>query len=115
MRLNSFDDFTPLKEVVLGSADGSRDRLLDISFDMFISDYLTGARGYYPSITDWHTGEGRRNRNEPHRLAQKKRFLDELIEDVEEIAARLEELSVRVIRPMPPGPAEEVATPAWRG
>ena len=59
MRLNSFDDFTPLREVVIGSADGYRERLHDLSFDMFISDNLTGARGYYPSITDWRPGAER--------------------------------------------------------
>ncbi|MFF5176174.1 glycine amidinotransferase [Micromonospora sp. NPDC000089] len=115
MRLNSYDDFTPLKEVVLGSADGYLDRLHDLSFDEFISDNLTGARGYYPSITDWRPGEDRRRRNEPHRLAQKTRFLNELIEDVEGLAEQLKALSVTVHRPLPLDPATgEVVTPAWR-
>ena len=115
MRLNSFDDFTPLKEVVLGSASGYLERLRDISFDMFISDNLSGARGYYPSVSDWRPGPDRRNRNEPHRLAQKQRFLEELIEDVEGMAAQLADLGVRVLRPMPLDPGlTEVSTPAWR-
>lgn len=65
MRLNSYDDFTPLKEVVLGSADGYLDRVRDMSFDMFISDNLSGARGYYPSISTWRDSEERRDRNTP--------------------------------------------------
>lgn len=114
MRLNSFDDFTPLKEVVLGSATGYRDRIRDLSFDVFVSDNLSGARGYYPSITDWRDGEGRRDRDEPHRLAVKQRYIEELIEDVEGLAAVLESLSVRVHRPMPLGPAlGEMSAPAW--
>jgi len=114
MKLNSYDDFTPLREVVLGSADGYLNRLPDLSFDMFISDNLTGARGYYPSISDWRPGEDRARRNEPDRLALKTRFLDELIEDVEELARQLVALSVTVHRPMPLDPGlDEVSTPAW--
>ncbi|GAA2353992.1 glycine amidinotransferase [Streptomyces violaceusniger] len=115
MRLNSYDDFTPLKEVVVGSADGYRDRLRDMSFDMFISDNLSGARGYYPSISTWRDSEERRGRNSPHRLAMKERFTDELIEDVEGVAAVLTSLGVTVHRPRQPGPGlTEVATPAWK-
>lgn len=96
MRLNSYDDFTLLKEVVLGSADGYLDRVRDMSFDMFISDNLSGARGYYPSLSTWRDSEERRDRNTPHRLEQKERFLGELVEDVEGLAAQLAALGVTV-------------------
>jgi glycine amidinotransferase len=114
VRLNSYDDFTGLREVVLGSAEGYRDRLRDLSFDMFISDNLSGARGYYPSITDWRPGQERERRNEPGRLALKIRFLEELIEDVEGIKTALESLGVRVYRPLFPasGPSDGTAL-AW--
>jgi len=114
MRLNSFDDFSPLKEVILGSASDYHSRILDLSFDMFIIDNLSGARGYYPSIADWHDGGSRAERNEPHRLDMKLRFVDELIEDVEGIEAILKSFSVKVHRPMAfdstPG---DVVSPAW--
>jgi glycine amidinotransferase len=114
MRLNSFDDFSPLKEVVLGSASGYLERIRDLSFDMFISDNLSGARGYYPSITDWFQGPERRDRNEPRRLAMKERYLRELIEDVEELADQLKALPVRVHRPMALDPAlGEMSAPGW--
>ncbi|MFI0982554.1 glycine amidinotransferase [Streptomyces sp. NPDC021093] len=114
MRLNSFDDFTALKEVVLGSADGYADRIHDLSFDMFISDNLSGAKGYYPSISEWRPSQERDDRNEPHRLALKKRFLEELIEDVEGIADSFRELGVTVHRPLALDPAAtDVTTPAW--
>jgi glycine amidinotransferase len=114
MQLNSFDDFTPLREVVLGSASDYADRVRELSFDMFISDNLTGARGYYPSISDWRPGPDRENRNEPHRLAMKERYLQELIEDVEGIAETLASLSVRVHRPMALTPElDRVSSPAW--
>jgi glycine amidinotransferase len=114
MRLNSFEDFTPLKEIVLGSADGYADRVRDMSFDMFVSDNLSGARGYYPSISTWRDSAERRERNAPRLLAMKERFLQELIEDVEGIAAHLESLHVTVHRPLAPGSdLDHVATPAW--
>lgn len=114
MRLNSYDDFTPLKEVVLGSADGYLDRVHDMSFDMFISDNLSGARGYYPSLSTWRDSEERRERNSPHRLAMKERFLGELVEDVEGLAAQLTALGVTVHRPRQPDPGlTRVATPAF--
>ncbi|AUY49204.1 glycine amidinotransferase [Streptomyces sp. CB01881] len=114
MRLNSYDDFTPLKEVVLGSAVNYAERLRDLSFDMFISDNVSGARGYYASITDWRPGEDRKKRNEPQRLAMKERFLDELIEDVEGIAAALKSLGLTVHRPMRLAPeATEMSAPGW--
>ncbi len=114
MQLNSFDDFTPLREVILGSADGYVTRLRDLSFDMFISDNLTGARGYYPSITDWYKGEGRADRNEPGRLALKERFVHELVEDVEGMAQQLTALGVQVHRPMAVGSdLGDMTAPAW--
>src|SRR3954447_15174279 len=114
MRLNSYEDFSPLKEIILGSAEGYVERLRDLSFDMFISDNLTGARGYYPSITDWRPGEDRRRRNEPQRYALKSRYLNELIEDVAELGAQLEALSVTVLRPMPLAAGlSAVSAPGW--
>jgi glycine amidinotransferase len=114
MRLNSFDDFSPLKEVVLGSAAGYLDRVRDLSFDMFISDNLSGAKGYYPSIHDWRPGPEREARNEPRLLAMKQRFLEELVEDVEGIAEQLTKAGVRVLRPVDPSPQlREVSSPAW--
>jgi glycine amidinotransferase len=114
MRLNSFDDFSPLKEVVVGDASGYVERIRDLSFDEFISDNLSGARGYYPSITDWRGGETRRNRNEPRRVAMKERYVHELIEDVDGIAAQLAALSIKVYRPMTaPSALGEVAALGW--
>jgi glycine amidinotransferase len=114
MLLNSFDDFSPLREVIVGAADDYVDRVRDLSFDMFISDNVSGARGYYPSITDWRPGPERQARNEPHRLAMKQRYLDELIEDIDGMVTTLESMSVRVRRPMRlASDLGEVAAPAW--
>ncbi|BCY14190.1 glycine amidinotransferase [Actinoplanes sp. L3-i22] len=114
MRLNSYDDFTPLKEVILGSATDYAQRLRDLSFDMFISDNLTGARGYYPSITDWRPSADRDHRNEPAKLALKERFLDELVEDIEGLGTQIAQLGVTVHRPMALPPSlGEVTAPGW--
>lgn len=114
MRLNSYDDFTPLKEIVVGSAGGYVDRIMDLSFDMFISDNVSGTRGYFPSLSTWRASEARARRNEPDRLSLKKRLLDELVEDVEGVAKQLAALSVAVHRPTEPAPdLTRVVTPAW--
>jgi glycine amidinotransferase len=115
MRLNSYDDWTPLKEVVLGSATDYAERVDDLSFDMFISDNLSGARGYYPSIAAWHdNAASRATRNEPRKVEQKRRFLGELIEDVENMGSVLDSLGVTVLRPVPLGaPGPDMVAPAW--
>ncbi|WP_267244916.1 glycine amidinotransferase [Streptomyces sp. PR69] len=111
MRLNSFDDFTPLKEIIVGSADNYAERVRDLTFEMFISDNLTGARGYYPTISV--SGEARLDES-PERIAFRQRLADELVEDVEGMAAALESLSVTVHRPMALEKVDRgVTAPAW--
>ncbi|MDJ1134786.1 glycine amidinotransferase [Streptomyces iconiensis] len=115
MRLNSFDDWSPLKEIIVGSATNYAERVGDLSFDMFISDNLSGARGYYPTIAPSRGGgQGRGAEADPRREAMKQRFADELVEDVEGMAALMESMSIKVHRPLPierePG---DVRTPAW--
>jgi len=111
MRLNSYDDFSPLKEIIVGTATNYAERVRDLSFEMFISDNLTGARGYYPTIrpsSDEGLGES------PERIAFRQRLADELVEDVEEMVTILEALSITVHRPMAPESVDRgVVAPAW--
>ncbi|WP_327132138.1 glycine amidinotransferase [Streptomyces sp. NBC_01343] len=111
MRLNSYDEWSSLKEVIVGSADNYAQRVRDLSFDMFISDNLTGARGYYPSIRvsqDGTTDES------PERIAFRQRLADELVEDVEGMADTLRSLGITVHRPLAPEKFDRgVRTPFW--
>ncbi|MGW6461234.1 hypothetical protein ACWF94_35790 [Streptomyces sp. NPDC055078] len=47
MRLNSHDDFTPLKEIVVGSAANYLSHERDVSFELFHHENLSGFR------SDW--------------------------------------------------------------
>jgi glycine amidinotransferase len=109
VKLNSYDDWSPLKEIVVGSADGYREHAADLSFDLFFYDNLTQdnqerSHGYYPRIGAPST-DGRR-------LAIKQRYVEELNEDVEGIADTLSALGVTVLRPIRTV-AGEITTPAW--
>ncbi|GAA2268148.1 inosamine-phosphate amidinotransferase [Streptomyces ruber] len=116
MRLNSHDEWSPLREVVLGSAAGYRSHVPDLSFDLFFYENLTQdnadrSHGYYPRLTGVpSTGEPRPS----PRLTIKERYVDELNEDVEGMAATLRSLDVIVHRPMDVmSTTGDVRTPAW--
>lgn len=107
--LSSYDDWSPLREIVVGSADGYREHVADLSFDLFFYDNLTQdnqtpSRGYYPRLGG--------PRVEGRRLAIKQRYVEELNEDVEGIADALVAAGVTVLRPMRVT-AGDVRTPAW--
>jgi glycine amidinotransferase len=113
MRLNSYDEWSPLKEIIVGSGSGYTEHLADLSFDLFFYDNLTQDNrgrpdGYYPRL-------GARDRSASGtRLAIKQRYVDELNEDVEEMAKTISFLGVVVHRPMrAAGTTGEVTTPAW--
>lgn len=114
MRLNSYDEWSPLREIVVGSADNYTSHDRELSFDLFFHDNLTQdnrhfrTEWYYPRLTS-----GR-----PARPGQsvpiKQRYVDELAEDLEALVGVLESLSVTVHRPLPlAADTTEVRTPAW--
>ncbi|MGX1914094.1 glycine amidinotransferase [Streptomyces phaeochromogenes] len=128
LRLNSFDEWSPLREVVVGSADNYVSHERELSFDLFFHDNLVhdnrvhdhlgpdnAAQGnsgrsewYYPRLTTRREGTGRQ------RTAVARRHVDELNEDLEGLAETLRDLGVTVHRPLPlPPEATEVTTPAW--
>ncbi|MGC0375072.1 glycine amidinotransferase [Streptomyces sp. SAI-229] len=116
MQLNSFDEWSPLREAIVGSAENyvSHDR--ELSFDLFFHDNIAKDNGsrsewYYPRLSSRKdraggAGEGR--------TPIKQRYVDELNEDLEGIAEALASLSVTVHRPVNMAAATtEVRTPAW--
>lgn len=98
--LNSFDDFSPLKEIIVGSANGYRDHLHRMSFDTFISDNLTGTRGYYASIAPWAGPADPKKQIVSRDRGLEAEFVEELIEDVELLASTLLSAGVKVMRPL---------------
>ncbi|MFV2104380.1 glycine amidinotransferase [Micromonospora sp. LOL_024] len=106
MKLNSFDEWSPLREVVVGSAVNYTSHERELSFDLFFHDNLVRSEWYYPRLSAPSAGKSA--------SAIKQRYVDELNEDVENIARILESLGVLVHRPMPVHPStNEVKTLAW--
>ncbi|MGI5457611.1 glycine amidinotransferase [Streptomyces sp. CA-249302] len=108
-RLNSHDDFTPLKEVIVGSAANYVGHDRDVSFELFHHENLSGFRSdwAYPRLARAAAG---------HResWAIKARYADELHEDVEALAATLAGLGVVVHRPLPlPADVAPIAGLGW--
>jgi len=112
MKLNSFDEWSPLKEVIVGSAKNYTSHERELSFDLFFHDNLIRTEWYYPRLSTPgdHTNENKKTTQ----LPIKQRYVEELMEDIEGIATTLESLSVKVLRPQDLDEATvQVQTPAW--
>lgn len=105
--LNTYDDWSPLKEVIVGSAANYTSHERELSFDLFYYDEIPNAHMYYPR----HHAPAEGGRGAPSPIKQK--YVEELNEDVEGMAEVLESLSVIVHRPMPIEENIAVRTPAW--
>ncbi|MEO5876315.1 MAG: glycine amidinotransferase [Streptosporangiaceae bacterium] len=111
MQLNSHDDFSPLREIIVGSATNYTSHDRELSFDLFHHDNLKGFRSdwAYPRLTtptgystdrDWKI---------------KQRYAEELAEDVEDLAAVLADAGVTVHRPLDlPENAAPIAGFGWQ-
>jgi len=116
MRLNSCDEWSPLKEVVVGSAANYVTHERDLSFELFFHDNIandnpTRSEWYYPRLSARKTGAAGTNGGQ---VPVKQRYVAELNEDLEGIAEALESLSVNVLRPIDlTEDTTEVRTPAW--
>ncbi|MGW6706117.1 glycine amidinotransferase [Streptomyces sp. NPDC054956] len=95
MRLHSHDDFTPLREVIVGSAVNYTGHDRDVSFELFHHENITGFRSdwAYPRLTSTRGGS-------PEQWTISRRYAEELAEDVEDLAATLAGLGVTVHRPL---------------
>lgn len=106
--LNSYDEWSPLREIVVGSALNYTSHERELSFELFFHDNINRSEWYYPRLMAATGGAA------SQRSPIKQRYVDELNEDVQGIADALTALSVTVRRPLDvdPGTAE-VRTPAW--
>jgi glycine amidinotransferase len=111
MRLHSFDDFTPLREVIVGSAANYLSHDRDVTFELFFHESLAGYRSdwAYPRLAARPPGpEGRAH-------LVRRRYADELHEDVENLAGVLAAAGVTVRRPLPlPPGAAPIAGLGWQ-
>ncbi len=109
MIVNSYDEWSPLKEVIVGSPINYNLDDIELSFKIFFHDNAADKLEFcYPSY-DKKSGEAM----QPNpRL--KKRYLEELTEDVEGLVHTLENLGIRVFRPMPLNKSIKFNTPYWQ-
>jgi glycine amidinotransferase len=107
MKANSFNEWAPLREVVVGTSASYEAHELELSFRLFFND-VAHSSFYYPSLDARHpleAGDSRRALNH--------RYVEELTEDVEEFASTLLGAGVLVLRPDPLGRRTEFSTPNW--
>ncbi|GAB2739738.1 glycine amidinotransferase [Kitasatospora kifunensis] len=110
MRLSSHDDFTSLREIIVGSAANYLSHERDVTFELFHHENLTGFRSdwAYPRLAA-HGGAT------PQSWQIKHRYAEELHEDVEDLAATLASFGVTVHRPLPlPPDAAPIAGLGWQ-
>ncbi|WGM18772.1 hypothetical protein QEH68_11955 [Paenarthrobacter sp. OM7] len=106
-KLNSYDGWSPLREVVLGTARNFYSHSRDISFDVFFQDNVSPVHSYYPRVTP-------KSAAKPATHSIKEQYVDELVEDLEEISGTLQRLGITVHRPLDIDPTlSSVQTPFW--
>jgi len=112
MKVNSYTEWSPLKEVIVGSPINYNAHDLELSFKLFFHDYAF-LEFYYPSYQA--KGEEKRidDEHKPQSRTLKKQYLEELAEDVEELTQTLERLGVKTFRPTPLNEAILFKTPYW--
>ncbi|MBC2878290.1 MULTISPECIES: glycine amidinotransferase [Streptomyces] len=116
MSLNSYDSWSPLREVVVGSAENYSSHERELSFDLFFHDEMPYSRMYYPR----HRAPGEDASGEDgtdtgaRQSPIKQRYVEELQEDVEGMVDTLTSLGVTVHRPAPLAEHIEVRTPTFR-
>ena len=99
-RVNSWDEWSPLREVVVGSPVNFDLPSPELSFKLFFHDNVD--RDF------WHTGPGKTGD-----VTVKRQYLEELYEDVDEFASALTDLDVLVHRPLEMPSVVDVRTPYW--
>lgn len=107
--VNSYDEWTPLKEVVVGVCEGYDAHDMDNSFVLFYFDNLFAALS---SASDTiHSSIAER----PRFVSISKKILDELSEDLEDFVKVLELAGVRVLRPakLPVSRPENIRSLLW--
>lgn len=110
MIVNSFDEWSPLKEVIVGSPISYEAHELELSFKLFFHD-VAYSEFYYPSYDS--ASDERHSYQENTTRKLRKQYIEELAEDVEELASTLEQLGVTVLRPTILKDVPKFQTPYW--
>jgi glycine amidinotransferase len=100
-RLNSFDEFTRLTEVILGRAEHYTNHHTDPSWRLFFLDNVAPVLGQRTSPSGQEL------------LPIPAQLVDELNEDIAGLADALTECGVNVLRPAAPGKDVDIRSPHW--
>jgi glycine amidinotransferase len=95
MMVNSFDEWSPLKEVIVGSPIHYELPELELSFKLFFHDVAHSAF-YYPTYE-----KATVDKQEASTKKLQRQYVEELAEDVDELTNALIKLGVKVHRPIP--------------
>ena len=107
MMVNSFDEWSPLKEVIVGSPIHYELPELELSFKLFFHDVAHSAF-YYPTYE-----KATVDKQEASTKKLQRQYVEELAEDVDEFTNALIKLGVKVHRPIPLNQVISFKTPYW--
>ena len=108
MKVNSFDEWSPLQEVIVGSPINYNTNDVELSFKLFFHDNAYDSVScYYP------TYEAKSQEKCGINNHIKKQYLEELTEDVDDLVQILETLHVKVHRPTSVNKGVTFKTPYW--
>jgi len=110
--VNSFNEWSALKEVVVGSPINYNTQDLELSFKVFFHDvaYSAFCYPYYENRDDMKTPDAQSIRTKQ----LKKQYIEELSEDVDGLVSALTQLGIKVHRPMPLNHPIQFVTPYWK-
>lgn len=115
--VNSFDEWSPLQEVIVGSSFNYRTPKVELSFQLFYTEDATKENMYlYPKLNPSED-----TANKQHELyqnlqvaqASSQKYLAELAEDLEGFVTALQAAGVIVHRPTPLAELVQFRTPYW--
>ncbi|MCW5849353.1 MAG: glycine amidinotransferase [Anaerolineae bacterium] len=108
--VNSYDEWSPLTEVLVGSPINYTEHELELSFKLFFHDVAYSAF-YYPTYGSNGSSPNGASSHATRHLRQ--RYVEELTEDVEELVTTLQGLGVKVHRPITLNQPIPFKTPYW--
>jgi glycine amidinotransferase len=101
--LRSYDEWSPIREIIVGRADGYLEHFLDASFRLFFLDHLED------DVLEGHPAPGARSIQIPTQVCE------ELQEDLEGLVDALVAYGAHVLRPQPlsSGNRDHIVSPYW--
>lgn len=110
-KINSFNEWGRLKEVVVGVADEYNHHHLDTSFKLFYNDNTQAIMKRHFSFKE-SIMQSRDENREYFKIPEW--IIEELIEDIEGMVKALSDFGVKVHRPMTLNNNDEIISPYWR-